>query len=162
MPRMGNGAAAEIVKILEEFNLHFAELTDFLVEKQNRVLADDLIWLNDALSNEQKLVMKSASLENKRLKLMESLGLKDRASSVLLGECPEEYKGKLRLELVSLEKHIDRVKRLNDDTLEVIGKKMAAAEDFLRSKGAAGTDVYSATGGRVRLNNPEDDIIGTV
>jgi len=159
---MGNTAVEEIIKILEEFNAHFTELSTFLVEKQNRVLADDLIWLNDALPTEQKLVMKSSSLENRRLKLMESLGLKDRTSSVLLEECPDDYKGKLRLELVNLEKHIDRVKQLNDDTLESINRKMAAAEDFLRSKGAAGAEVYGAKGSRIRLNNPEDDIIGSI
>jgi len=159
---MGNAAIEEIIKVLEEFNEHFTELTDFLVEKQNRVLADDLIWLNDALPTEQKLVMKSTSLETRRIKLLESLGLKDRTSSMLMEECPDEYKGKLRFEFVNLEKHIDRVKQLNDDTLEAISRKMAAAEDFLRSKGAVGADVYGAKGGRIRLNNPEDDIIGSI
>jgi len=162
---MDNNTAAGIIAILGEFNAHFKELSSFLTEKQNKVLADDLLWLHDALTEEQKLAMKSSSLETKRLAFMNNEGLKGHTSSMLLDECPEEYKGRLRLEIVNMEKYIDHIKKLNSDTLETIEKKLTAAENFLRAKGGASADVYGGKGGKIgkiRLNDPESDIIGSI
>ncbi|MDR0197150.1 MAG: flagellar protein FlgN [Oscillospiraceae bacterium] len=155
-------AAAEIADFLGAYNGHFTEMCSFLAEKQNKVLADDLVWLHDSLNEEQRLVMRGNSIEGKRVEMLERLGFGGYTSSKLIEEAPEEYKGRLRLECVNVEHSIDRIKALNADILEAIEKKMAAAEDFLRGKGMQGTDVYDEAGVRVRLGNPDDGIIGDV
>jgi len=162
MERIDKDAITEIIDILARFNKHFTELSVFLTEKQNKVLKDDMEWLNKSLSEEQALTMKSSSLETARLRLMDELGLKGYTSSRLLDECPEEYKGRLRLEVVNMERHMDNIKKLNADTLDTIGRKLSAAEDFLRSKGASGTDFYGEKGKKIRLHNVGNDIIGTL
>ncbi|MDR0223136.1 MAG: flagellar protein FlgN [Oscillospiraceae bacterium] len=159
---MDVAAAAEIAEFLNKYNEHFTEMCSFLSEKQNKVLADDLVWLHDSLTEEQKLVMRGNSIECKRIEMMERLGLGEYVSSRLIDEAPEEYRGKLRLECVGIENSIDRVKKLNAEILEAVEKKMTAAESFLRERGMLSTDVYDEAGARVRLSNPDDDIIGSV
>ncbi|MCL2634420.1 MAG: flagellar protein FlgN [Oscillospiraceae bacterium] len=159
---MNNTQALEIVEFLGKYNEHFTELFVFLGEKQNKVLADDILWLHESLTTEQKLAMMGNSLENKRLEMMERLGFSEYTSSKLLEICPEEFRGRLKLECTNIENTIGKIKQLNADILETVEKKMAAAEGFLRDKGILATDVYDEAGAKHRLNNPDDDIIGSV
>ena len=74
-----------IIRFLDQYNTHFEKLADFLLEKQNHILKDDLNWLEEALVDEQSYIMKSNSLEDKRLALFEQAGIK----GVKLADLPE-------------------------------------------------------------------------
>jgi hypothetical protein len=146
------------------------ELVDFLNLKQQKVLGDDLDWLHDSLPEEQRLLMSGSSLEGKRLELMAALGFEDCTSSMLLEACPDEGKGRLKLECRNLEKSIDRIKRINNDILETVEKKLEAAEAFVNQPGAGASKgiaksvntpgFYNPTGSKIRMTDPADDIIG--
>jgi hypothetical protein len=166
---MTTAQAVQIADFLEGYNKHFAEVADFLNLKHQKVLADDLGWLHDSLPEEQRLSMAGSSLESKRLDLMEELGCADKTSSELLEICPEEARGRIKMECANLEKALDRIKSLNADTLETIEKKLELAEEFMRRhakqnqgqhRALAGAGFYGATGSKVRIGDPEDEIIG--
>jgi hypothetical protein len=154
--------AGQIVEFLEKYNNHFNEIVDFLNKKQLKVLADDLIWLHDSLSDEQRLSMSGVSLENKRLELFESFGLDDYNSSQILEIIPEEYKGRFKLECVNMENSIDSIKTLNASIIETIEKKISIAESDLRNKGYSNPGRYDVAGSKVRIDDPDDGIIGNM
>ena len=152
--------ASELVEFLGKYNNHFTEMVGFLNQKQQKVLADDLLWLHDSLQQEQKLAMLGNSLEKKRLELLEEMGYPEYPSSKLLEICPDEYKGRFKLECTNIEKSIDRIKVLNAEILETVEKKLDVADSYLKEQGVSGPGFYSSGGAKVRLGDPEDDIIG--
>jgi hypothetical protein len=97
---------------------------------------------------------------------MSSLGFADKTSAQLLEICPDEGKNRLKAVCGDLEKSIGRIKKLNADTLEVIEKKLEVAEEYMRRNskqhhpGLTGPGFYGATGGKVRVGDPENEIIG--
>jgi hypothetical protein len=150
----------DFLSFLEKYNKHFIEVVDFLNQKQQKVLADDLLWLHDSLSLEQRLSMAGTSLENKRIELLETMGYADYTSSKLLEAFPEEYKGRFKLECVNLENSIDKIKTLNADILETIEKKLEVAQEHLKEQGIGVPGFYDVAGGKVRVDDPDDGIIG--
>jgi len=152
--------AAEIVEFLERYNKHFEEVVMFVKQKNQKVLADDLVWLLDSLSEEQRLSMAGNSLEHKRLELFKSMGFDDYNSKELLEIFPEEYQGRFKLECTAIENSIDTIKVINDEIIETIEKKMDVAEEHLKKQGVAGPNFYDTAGGKVRITDPESDIIG--
>ena len=104
--------AKAVIKFMEKYNNHFEELETFVSEKKAKVIADDLVWLLDSLVREQKLVMEGNNLEVKRMALFEEHGIIGKKAKQLISECPEEYRAKLALECVSMEKYIDRIKEI--------------------------------------------------
>ncbi|MCL2036515.1 MAG: hypothetical protein FWG83_03910 [Oscillospiraceae bacterium] len=160
--------SAKIVEFMGTYNKHFSEVVDFLNRKQQKVLADDLLWLHESLSEEQRLSMAGLSLENKRLALFDSMGYGETSSKELLELMPEEYKGRFKLECTNMEGAIDRIRSLNADILETIEKKIAVAETFLKEKGVSAPGFYDGSSGKVgkigklRLGNPDDNVIGSM
>jgi hypothetical protein len=154
--------AAQITEFLERYNKHFTDVVTFLKQKQQKVLADDLVWLHDSLSEEQRLSMAGLSLENKRIDMLDAMGYDDYPSSQLLEICPEEYKGRFKLECVNLENSVDKIKELNAEIVETIEKKISVAESQLREQGVSNPGRYDVAGSKVRLDDPDDGIIGNM
>ncbi|MCL1903083.1 MAG: hypothetical protein FWF94_01530 [Oscillospiraceae bacterium] len=152
--------AVQIVEFLGKYNEHFTGIVDFLERKMQKVLADDLVWLHDSLQEEQKLAMAGVSLENKRLELLDKMGYDDYTSSELLKIYPDEYKGRFKLECTNIENAVDKIKALNSEILETVEKKLNAADSHLKEKGITGPGFYGAAGSKVRMTDPESDIIG--
>ncbi|MCL1789334.1 MAG: flagellar protein FlgN [Oscillospiraceae bacterium] len=152
--------AVQIVEFLGKYNEHFTEINDFLEQKMQKVLADDLVWLHDSLQEEQKLSMAGVSLEKKRLEILDKMGYDDYTSSELLEIFPDEYKGRFKLECTNIENSIDRIKTLNAEILETVEKKLDAADSHLKEQGVSGPGFYGAAGAKVRMTDPESDIIG--
>lgn len=159
---MGITQATELVDFLEKYKQHFEGVVDFLGRKLQKVLADDLLWLHDSLHEEQKLTMSGSSLESKRLEMLADMGYPKYPSSELLKALPDSHKGKFKLECSGIENAIEKIKALNSEILETVEKKLEAAESHLQGKGIAnsGGGFYGAAGSKVRLSDPESDIIG--
>jgi len=149
----------QIVDFLKNYNQHFTEIVDFLNLKQQKIFADELEWLHDSLQDEQRLSMAGASLETKRLELWKELGFENYSTTDLLNICPEEYKGRLKLECTNIEISVDTIKKLNTDILELIEKKFEVAEEIL-NQNINKPEFYASTGDKVRIGDPENDIIG--
>ena len=159
---MDNRTADTVIAFLDQFNTHFESLADFLAVKQNRILLDDLNWLEDALVEEQSYIMKGNSLESKRLALFEQCGIGGKKFSELPELFPEEYHGALKLQSDRLNDSIAKIKRLNDVSSDIVQRKMQAQAKLL-GVDLTGTGAYSGDA-RITKGSIGDggDIIGSV
>lgn len=132
---MDKRTADAVVKCLEIDVDFYRELTVFLMKKHTKILADDLEWLTDSLNDEQAYLMKSRSLEDKRLELFKGLGIGDKKLSELIEEAPEEYRPKMNMLYRQLEELIDNIKELNSQTTEIVKRKLDNQKEFVARAG---------------------------
>jgi hypothetical protein len=131
-------------------------------EKQEKVAGDDLVWLLDSLTEEQKFVMRGNSLEAKRLLIFESSGCKDCDAEKLVGICPEELKGRMRLVVNSIDDNVSYIKETNKNVLDLARRKLEAQAEELEDSLIAGSDTYDHSGSKIKKINNDDNIIGSV
>ncbi len=124
-----------VIKCLEIDCDFYRELSMFLMKKHTKILEDDLQWLTDSLNDEQAYIMKSQSLENKRLQLFQGLGIADKKLNDLIEEAPEEYKAKLRLLGTQLTELVDSIKEMNAQTNEIVKRKLDNQAEFVKRAG---------------------------
>lgn len=151
-----------IIGFLDRYNRHFEELADFLAKKQTKILLDDLNWLEEALVTEQSFIMKGNSLEDKRLELFEQVGLKGKTFSELPRFFPEDYSGALRLQNDRLNKSVERIKRLNEVSEDVVERKLEVQKKLLGVNEFTGIGAYSEDARIVKGSGGDGDIIGSV
>lgn len=123
--------ADAVVKCLEIDVDFYRELTVFLMKKHTKILADDLEWLTDSLNDEQAYLMKSRSLEDKRLELFRGLGIDGMKLKDLIGEAPEEYRPKMNMLYTQLTELVDNITELNAQTTEVVKRKLDNQKEFV-------------------------------
>lgn len=132
---MNSKTAEAVIKCLE-INIDFyRELTVFLMKKHTKILADDLKWLTDSLNDEQAYVMKSRSLEEKRIALFEGLGIGGKSLSELSAESPDEYRAKLTMLADQLRELVNNIKQINDETTELVKRKLDNEREFVERAG---------------------------
>ncbi len=124
-----------VIKCLEIDCDFYRELSMFLMKKHTKILEDDLEWLTNSLNDEQAYVMKSQSLENKRLQLFSGLGIADRKLNDLIDEAPEDYKAKLKLLGTQLTELVDSIKEMNAQTNEIVKRKLDNQAEFVKRAG---------------------------
>lgn len=107
----------------------------FLMKKHTKILEDDLEWLTNSLNDEQAYVMKSQSLESKRLQLFQGLGIADKKLNDLIDEAPEDYKAKLRLLGTQLTELVDSIKEMNAQANEIVKRKLDNQAEFVKRAG---------------------------
>ena len=132
---MNSNTAKAVIKCLEINTDFYRELTVFLMKKHTKILADDLAWLTDSLNDEQAYVMKSRSLEEKRLALFEGLGIGGKSLSELSEEAPEEYKPKMTMLANQLRELVNNIKQINDETTELVKRKLDNEREFVERAG---------------------------
>lgn len=132
---MDNVTAAAIVRCLEIDVDFYRELIVFLMKKHTKILADDLEWLTDSLNDEQAFLMKSRSLEEKRLALFSGLGIEDKKLSELADDAPDEFKPKIRMLSGQLSDIINRVTSLNAETTEAVKRKLDNQKELVARAG---------------------------
>ena len=159
---MDNRTADTIIAFLDQYNAHFEKLADFLAKKQNRILLDDLNWLEDALVEEQSYIMKGNSLESKRLALFEQCGIGGKKFAELPDVFPEDYRGELNRQSERLNDSIAKIKRLCEVSSDIVQRKMQAQAKLL-GVDLTGTGAYSGDA-RISGGGTGDggDIIGSV
>ena len=158
---MTHSAAKEVIAFMEKYNTHFTELSAFVSEKRAKVVADELTWLLDALSTEQKLIMEGNDLEAKRLALFERLGISGKKARQLIDECPQELKAKLTLECSAMEKHVDFIKDTNADIIDIIERKLSIQEKLINKKHSTAS-TYTGRGVKVTKHNTSGGFFGEV
>lgn len=127
--------ADAVVKCLEIDVDFYRELTVFLMKKHTKILADDLEWLTDSLNDEQAYLMKSRSLEDKRLALFEGLGIGDKKLSELVEEAPDDYKPKMNMLYKQLTELVDNITELNSQTTDVVKRKLDNQKELVARAG---------------------------
>lgn len=123
--------ANAVVKCLEIDVDFYRELTVFLMKKHTKILEDDLEWLTDSLNDEQAFLMKSRSLEEKRLELFEGLGIGDKKLKELVDEAPDDYKPKMSMLYSQLTELVNNITELNAQTTEVVKRKLDNQKEFV-------------------------------
>lgn len=152
----------EIAEVFLEFfdiyNKHFEKLADFLAVKQNKILLDDLNWLESALQEEQKYIMKGNSLEEKRLALFERAGLDEITLKQLMEMFPDELKGSMQLESDRLEKSIGTIKRLTETSDSIVRRKLEIQAKLLGVNEYTGIGAYDQNADEAKGKIGSDDI----
>lgn len=124
-----------VIKCLEIDCDFYRELSMFLMKKHTKILEDDLEWLTNSLNDEQAYVMKSQSLETKRLQLFQGLGIADKKLNDLIEEAPEDYKAKLKLLGTQLTELVDSIKEMNAQTNDIVKRKLDNQAEFVKRAG---------------------------
>lgn len=124
-----------VVKCLEIDCDFYRELSMFLMKKHTKILEDDLEWLTNSLNDEQAYIMKSQSLENKRLELFKVLGIADKKLSELIDEAPEDYRPKLKMLGTQLTELVDGIKEMNQQTHDIVKRKLENQTEFVKRAG---------------------------
>ncbi len=123
--------ANAVVKCLEIDVDFYRELTVFLMKKHTKILADDLEWLTDSLNDEQAFLMKSRSLEDKRMELFRGLGIGGKKLKELVDDAPDDYKPKMSMLYNQLTELVDNITELNAQTTEVVKRKLDNQKEFV-------------------------------
>lgn len=158
---MTEKTALMLIDFLDGYNRHFESFADFLSEKQNRILVDDLKWLESALIEEQSYIMKGSSLEEKRLELFRQTGLKDKKLSQLSEYFPPEFAGALRVQSDRLNKSVARIRQLTATSKELVERKLKVQAKLLGVSDFTGTGAYSEDA-RIIKGSGSGDIFGSV
>ena len=79
---MTTDVAKEVISFMEKYNRHFEALSAFVSEKRAKVIADELTWLLDSLTVEQKFIMEGNDLEAKSLVLFDKLELENKKATL--------------------------------------------------------------------------------
>ena len=147
--------ANAVVKCLEIDVDFYRDLTVFLMKKHTKILEDDLEWLTDSLNDEQAYLMKSRSLEEKRLALFKGLGIEDKKLSELSDEAPEEYRAKINMLSRQLTEIIEKIKELNTDTTEMVKRKLDNQKEFVERAGILDKpEIYNKNASKVASGKP--------
>jgi hypothetical protein len=158
---MNAEVAKEVIAFMEKYNSHFEALSAFVSEKRAKVLADELTWLLDSLTAEQKFIMEGNDLEAKRLALFDKLGIGGKKARELIEECPEDLKPKLTLECRTMERYVHDIKETNADIIDIIERKLSVQEKLInRTHSTAST--YTGKGVKVTKHNTSGGFFGTV
>lgn len=123
--------ANAVVKCLEIDVDFYRELTVFLMKKHTKILADDLEWLTDSLNDEQAFLMKSRSLEDKRMELFRGLGIDGKRLKELVDEAPDDYRPKMSMLYDQLTELVNNITELNAQTTEVVKRKLDNQKEFV-------------------------------
>ena len=162
--------AAEIATMLAAVNTHYREMLVFYIEKLCRVTADDMVWLTESVTEEERLAMWSETLEKRRLALFERVGIAGYNADRLVGGVSDGYKSKLRLECDNLIANIYEVKKVSSDILTLIEKKLRDNEPELRKAGISGAlgaatgkyGTYGKSGKKVAHRDTGSGVIGSL
>lgn len=132
---MNEMTAKAVVKCLEIDVDFYRELTVFLMKKHTKILADDLEWLTDSLNDEQAYLMRSKSLEEKRLELFSGLGISGKTLSQLVEEAPDSFKPKMTMLSQQLSELVTKITSLNEQTNEIVKRKLDNQKELVRQAG---------------------------
>lgn len=132
---MNETTAKAVTACLETDVDFYRELTVFLMKKHTKVLEDDIDWLSDSLNDEQAYLMRSRSLEDKRLAMFAELGISGKKLSELIEEAPESYRPKMKMLGAQLTELIDKIGELNTETNELVKRKLDNQKDLVRQAG---------------------------
>jgi hypothetical protein len=159
---LNHDAAMQILEFMDKYSEHFRELRSFIDEKQEKVAGDDLVWLLDSLSEEQRFVMQGNSLEAKRKLIFEEHGIEDYNAAKLTEACPEEVKGRMKLATDIIDDCVNYIKETNEDILEMARRKLEAQADDLKDSLILGGDTYSASGSKIKKMLDVNNNLGSV
>lgn len=139
-----------VINYMRDYGEFYREMVIFLLKKHTKIMSDDLTWLTKSLNEEQAFVMRSQSLETKRLDLFKQLGIDGYTMNMLIENSPEDYKAKMRVVCREFCDMIDEIKRINSETTEIVEKKLENQQELVKKAGIINkAQTYSMKGAKV-------------
>lgn len=121
-----------VIDFMGDYIEHYRELLNFERNKLILVTEDDVDGLISSISTEQALVMKSESLEKKRLKLFDDLNLTGMTYKNIAENSPSEFKTRIKEDAKEFTGLVLEVQKINKGIETIINerfKSMGQADD---------------------------------
>lgn len=128
----------EIITFFDEYNAHYRDFLKFEYSKLDMINKDEIEKLSQSLSKEQAFIMKSNSLEARRIKLLGG----EKTFAELISDAPDEYKVQLDERYRALSEMIFKIKELNDTANIIVSERLKK----IRAR-TTGLDTYDGHGG---------------
>ena len=129
----------KIIAFFDEYIDHYREFLKFEYSKLDMLNKNQIENLSNALSTEQALIMKTNSLESKRMKLLDdAIGT---TFKEVIENAPDEFKGKLSEQHDELSSLIYKIKEINDIANGIVSKRLKVIQEQTRE-----LDVYDGKG----------------
>lgn len=133
-----------LVRFFNEYNAHYKEFLKFEYQKLDLINNNKIEELSNILSTEQALIMKTNSLENKRIKLLGED--KDLTFKEIINKAPISCKKRLQDQYDELSASVSKIKELNDMADIIISGRLHRVErktaelDTYNDKGSLKTE----------------------
>lgn len=134
----------KIIAFFDEYITHYKSFLKFEYAKADMVNKGAIEQLSDSLTTEQALIMKTNTLEARRIKLVEGCG--DTFDDLVNG-APEEFRKRLGDQHKELSEIIYKMKELNDGVGVIVSERLKKIQ-----KRTAELDVYDGRGALKREN----------
>lgn len=129
----------KIIAFFDEYIAHFREFLKFEYKKADMINKDEIEKLSSSLAAEQALIMKTNSLEGKRIKVLG--GAQGKSFGELIKEAPPEFAEKLSEQHKELSELIFKIKEINDTANIIVSKRLKIIQQR-----TAELDVYDGRG----------------
>ena len=130
----------KLVRFFNEYIAHYKELLDFEYSKLDMINNDKIEELSRSLSKEQALIMKSNSMEKKRIEILGED--KDLTFKEIIEKAPISCKKRLEGQYEELSACVMKIKELNDLANVIITGRLKRVE-----RKTAELDTYDGKGG---------------
>lgn len=130
----------KLVRFFNEYIVHYKELLDFEYSKLDMINNDKIEELSRSLSKEQALIMKSNSMEKKRIEILGED--KDITFKEIIEKAPISCKKRLEGQYEELSACVMKIKELNDLANVIITGRLKRVERM-----TAELDTYDGKGG---------------
>ena len=130
----------KLVRFFYEYIVHYKELLDFEYSKLDMINNDKIEELSRSLSKEQALIMKSNSMEKKRIEILGED--KDLTFKEIIEKAPISCKKRLEGQYEELSACVMKIKELNDLANVIITGRLKRVE-----RKTAELDTYDGKGG---------------
>lgn len=128
----------QIIAFFDEYITHYKSFLKFEYAKADMINKGAVEQLSDALTTEQALIMKTNSMETRRMKLVEGCG---NTFKELIEGAPAEHQDKLKSQHEELSEIIYKIKELNDNAGAIVSARLKKIQ-----KRTAELDVYDGKG----------------
>ncbi len=129
----------KIIAFFDEYIAHYKDFLSFEYKKADMINKDEIEKLSASLGTEQALIMKTNSLETKRMKLLE--GIQGKTFDEVIAAAPQEYKERLSKQREEFSALVFRIKEINDAANVIVSERLKKIQ-----RRTAELDVYDGKG----------------
>lgn len=123
-----------LYELLRENNAIYKLFLELEYKKYEAVINNDIISLDDIVSDEEVYYLKMKNIEHKREKHLNSLGLKDMTLKEIMDSLEHEYKTILQEQYNELNNTIKELKKINSLLKTVVEVRLRRIDNDMKEK----------------------------
>ncbi len=123
-----------LYELLRENNAIYKLFLELEYKKYEAVINNDIISLDDIVSDEEVYYLKMKNIEHKREKHLNSLGLKDMTLKEIMDSLEHEYKAILQEQYNELNNTIKELKKINSLLKTVVEVRLRRIDNDMKEK----------------------------